>query len=136
MRKCATRLAILVLLSAAFALAEDFKTIRGKVYKDATVIRVEADGIMLKTKTGISKVYFVELPNDVQQRFHSTPAKTAGPRRTPEPIKSEAKQDAPRQTGVQRAIAAIADLTIFTKLLIFGIIVLIGVAIAFIRSRV
>ena len=25
---------------------------------------------MLKTKSGISKVYFVELPNDVQQRFH------------------------------------------------------------------
>src|SRR6202035_5546032 len=101
--------------------------------KDATVIRVEADGIVLKTKTGISKVYFVELPSDVQQRFHPTPAKTALPRRTAEPIKSEAKQDAPRQSGVQRGIAAIADLTIFTKLLIFGIIVIIGVAIALIR---
>ena len=32
--------------------------------------RVEPDGIVLKTKSGISKVYFVELPNDVQQRFH------------------------------------------------------------------
>jgi len=34
------------------------------------VNRVEPDGIVLKTKSGISKVYFVELPNDVQQRFH------------------------------------------------------------------
>ena len=53
----------------------------------------------------------------------------------PEAIKSEAKQDAPRQTGVGRVIAAMKDLTIFTKLLVFGIIFIIGVAIAFIRSR-
>jgi len=46
-------------------------------------------GIALKTKTGISKVYFIELPNDVQQRFHPTPAKTALPRRKREPIKPE-----------------------------------------------
>ena len=134
-KECATTLAILALLSAALALAEDFKTIRGKVYKDAMVIRVEADGIVLKTKTGISKVYFVELPNDVQQRFHPTPAKTAVPRGTPEPIKSEAPQSSPRQTGGDHGIAAMKDLTIFTKLLIFGIIVIIGVGIAFVRSR-
>lgn len=89
MKECATTLAILVLLSATLALAEDFKTLNGKEYKDATVIRVERDGIVLKTKTGISKVYFIELPNDVQERFHPTPAKTAVPRRTPEPIKPE-----------------------------------------------
>ena len=125
----------MALLSAALALAEDFETIRGKVYKNATVIRVEKDGIVLKTKTGISKVYFVELANDVRERFHPTPAKTFVQRRMPEAIKSEAKQDAPRQTGVGRVIAAMKDLTIFTKLLVFGIIFIIGVAIAFIRSR-
>ncbi len=134
MKECGTTFAILALLSATLALAEDFKTIKGKEYKDASVIRVEADGIVLKTKAGISKVYFVELPNDVRQRFHPTPAKTAVPRRTPEPVKSEAKRDAPRQTG-GGVVAAMADLTIFTKLLIFGIIVIIGVAIAFVRSR-
>jgi hypothetical protein len=134
-KECAITLAILALLSATLALAEDFKTVRGKLYEDATIIRVEADGIVLKTKTGISKVYFVELPNDVQERFHPRPVKTAVPRRTPEPIKSEAKQDTPGQTGVGRGVAAIADLTIFTKLLILGIIVIVGVAIAFIRGR-
>jgi hypothetical protein len=86
---CATTLGILALLSATLALAEDFKTVRGKLYKDATIVRVEANGIVLKTKSGISKVYFSELPNDVQQRFHPTPAKTAPALHQSEAIKSE-----------------------------------------------
>src|SRR5207247_7303896 len=65
----ATTIAILPLLSASLALAEDFKTVSGRVYKDATISHVEADGIVIKTKTGISKIYFVELPKDVQERF-------------------------------------------------------------------
>jgi len=71
-----TTLAILALLPATLALAEDFKTINGKIYKDAAISRVEADGIVIRTKTGISKIYFAELPKDVQERFHygsSTP---------------------------------------------------------------
>ena len=91
-KECATTLAILAILSATLALAEDFKTLNGKEYRDATVTRVERDGIVLKTKTGISKVYFIELPNDVQQRFHPTPAKTAVPRPQREPIKPEPTQ--------------------------------------------
>src|SRR6516164_7226400 len=51
-------------------LADDFKTVNGKEYKNVTVSRVEADGIVIKGKSGISKVYFVELPKDVQERFH------------------------------------------------------------------
>ena len=47
------------LLTARFALAEDFKMINGKIYKEATISRVEADGIVLRTKTGIYKIYFV-----------------------------------------------------------------------------
>ena len=89
MKKCATTLAILVLLSATLALAEDFKTVKGKEYKDATVIRVEANGIVLRTKTGISKVYFFELPNDVRARFHPSPAKPAAAQRQREPTKLE-----------------------------------------------
>ncbi len=78
MKKCATTLAILALVSATLALAEDFKTVSGKLYNDATIIRVEADGIVLKTKTGISKVYFIELPKDVQERFHYGSATPTG----------------------------------------------------------
>ena len=63
-------LAFLSLCFTSVAVADDFKTIKGKEYKDATVSRVEPDGIVLRTKSGISKVYFVELPKDVQERFH------------------------------------------------------------------
>ncbi len=65
-----TTLAILAALSVSVALAEDFKTTNGKEYKDATITRVEGDGIVIRTKTGISKVYFTELPKDVQEKFH------------------------------------------------------------------
>jgi hypothetical protein len=47
-----TTIAILAPLSVSLALAEDFKTINGKEYKNATVSHVEADGVVLKTKSG------------------------------------------------------------------------------------
>jgi hypothetical protein len=59
------------------AVAEDFKTINGKDYKNATVSRVEADGIVLKSKSGITKLYFTELPKDIQERFHYDSAQGA-----------------------------------------------------------
>ena len=71
-------LAILASLSASLALAEDFKTVSGKICKDATISHVEADGIVLRTKTGISKVYFAELPKDVQERFRHGSAMPTG----------------------------------------------------------
>lgn len=73
-----TTIAILMTLFVSLAFAEDFKTVSGKIYKDATVTRVEADGIVIKTKTGISKIYFVELPKDVQERFHYGSAAPTG----------------------------------------------------------
>ena len=68
-------LLILCFTSAAFA--EDFKTVNGKEYKDATVTRVDPDGIIVKTKSGITKVYFIELPKEVQERFHYDSEKAA-----------------------------------------------------------
>jgi len=73
-----TIIATFAMLSAALAPAEDFKTINGKEYKDVTVSRVEADGIVIKTKTGLSKIYFTELPKDVQERFHYGSATPTG----------------------------------------------------------
>ena len=70
MKYSKTPLAILAALSASLALADDFKTIDGKEYKNVTVSRVEPDGIVLKSKSGILKVYFTELPKEVQERFH------------------------------------------------------------------
>jgi len=63
-------LPFLILCVTTAAFADDFKLVTGKEYKNVIVIRVEPDGIVLKTKSGISKVYFVELSKDVQERFH------------------------------------------------------------------
>ena len=125
LKKCAIALAILALLSTTLALAEDFKTVRGKLYKDATIIRVEADGIVLKTKTGISKVYFIELPKDVQERFHPrpSPTKTVAAQRQREPIK---------KTGWA---AAMANPIAFIVFVVAGTIIIAGVVFAMVRSR-
>jgi thiol-disulfide isomerase/thioredoxin len=64
----------LIVCFASVAVADDFKLINGREYKDATVSRVEPDGIVLRTKSGIAKVYFVELPKEEQERFHYNPA--------------------------------------------------------------
>jgi len=85
-KQWATTLAILALLPATLALPQDFKTISGKLYKDATIIRVETDGIVLRTKSAIVKLYFSELPKEVQGRFQYEPAKTtaaSNPYQTP-----------------------------------------------------
>ena len=67
----------LILPFVSVAFSDDFKTLTGKEYKDATVSRVEPDGLVLTSKTGISKVYFTELPKDVQERFGYDPQKAA-----------------------------------------------------------
>jgi hypothetical protein len=72
-----TALVILAALCSSLALADDFKTIDGKEYKNVTVSRVEPDGIVLKSESGISKVYFVELPKEIQERFHYNAASVA-----------------------------------------------------------
>jgi thiol-disulfide isomerase/thioredoxin len=63
-------LAFLLVCLASTAVADDFTTIEGKEYRNVTVSRIEPDGIVLRSKSGISKVYFVELPKEVQERFH------------------------------------------------------------------
>jgi hypothetical protein len=72
-----TIIAVLATLSASLAGADDFKTTSGKEYKDATVTHVEPDGIVVRSKSGISKIYFAELPPEVQQRFHYDPQTAA-----------------------------------------------------------
>ena len=66
-------LAIIAALSASLAFADDFKTINGKEYKNATVSRVEADGIMIKFHGGIAKIFFVELPPEIQKKYGYDP---------------------------------------------------------------
>jgi len=62
-------LSIFTGLSVSLALAEDFTTINGKEYKNVAVSRVEADGFVLRSKSGILKVYFRELPKEVVDKW-------------------------------------------------------------------
>ena len=109
----------MAVLFTSLALSEDFKTVSGKVYKDATVTRIEADGIELKTKTGISKVYFTELPQDVQERFHW------------------AKPEPPREPFYSRWAAAAEDPAVLARIIAVGasIAASVGLVIRYIRSR-
>jgi len=110
---------ILAVLFASLALSEDFKTINGKVYKDATVSRVEGDGIVLRTDTGIFKVYFTELPQDVQERFHWV------------------KPEEPREPFYGHWAAAAEDPAALAKIIAVGAVIIAGGAlvIGHIRSR-
>ena len=123
-------LVILTALSGSVALAEDFKTINGKEYKDATVSRVEADGIVLRTKTGISKVYFVELPKDVQEKFHYGPAKPIPAHRD-----RETTQDGPRQANGGGKVVVVGQSVGSLKVIGAGILVLLVVLLAVLRNR-
>ena len=117
MKYCGTL--ILAVLFPSLALSEDFKTTSGKLYKDATVSRIEADGIVLRTEAGISKVYFSELPQDVQERFHWV------------------KPEAPREPFYGRWAAATEDPAVLAKIIAAGSVIIAGVAlvIGHIRSR-
>lgn len=70
-------LTVLIFSVTAAALSDDFKTLNGKEFKDATITRVEPDGIVVKTKSGMSKIYFAELPREIQERFHYDPQKAS-----------------------------------------------------------
>jgi hypothetical protein len=144
------QIAFLVTLSASIALAEDFKTVTGKEYKDATITRVEGDGIVLRTKTGISKVYFVELPKDVQEKFQPAQATPTAAQREPSNVTSKqaerpqahgdgtvavvGQDSGHRQAneGAGRAVA-VGHSARTLKIVIAGILVV--VVLAIIRSR-
>ena len=117
MKYCVTL--VLAVLFASLAIAEDFKNTSGKVYRDATVSRVEADGIELKTKAGISKVYFTELPSDVQERFHWV------------------KPDEPRERFYSRWASAAEDPAALAKVIAFGasLVARVGIVVGHIRSQ-
>ena len=117
--KTVKTLMLLTICVASIALAEDFKTTNGKEYKNVTVSRVEADGIVLRSKTGISKVYFVELPKEVQERFRSKPAQAA------------IAQPKPTQIAQPNAESGRASIGIyFVTILVTGIIATVAVVIA------
>ena len=68
---------ILLLSFAAAALSEDFKTVNGKEYKDATVTRVEPDGIVVKTNRESQRFTSPNCQKTFRNTFITTPGKAA-----------------------------------------------------------
>jgi len=50
--KAVKTLTLLTICVTSIALADDFKTVNGKEYKNATISRVEPDGILIRTQSG------------------------------------------------------------------------------------
>ena len=66
-----------LVLLAESVFGEDFKTLDGKEYNNATVSRTEPDGIVVRMTSGVVKLYFTNLPNDVRERYHYDAEKAA-----------------------------------------------------------
>jgi hypothetical protein len=68
---------ISIVCFASGVLAADFQTLDGTKYRGVTVKRVEADGIVVETDVGVEKIYFNELPKEVQEHYHAQAAAAA-----------------------------------------------------------
>src|SRR5436190_14626359 len=92
-------LAILATLFASIALADDFKTVNGKEYKNATLSRVEPDGIVIKFSGGIVKIPFTALSRELQEKYHYDPAAAAvmEPRSSDLPKNNQSSSSAKRR---------------------------------------
>jgi hypothetical protein len=77
-RRIVARVAALGFLSVVHnGAARDLQTTTGVVYKDAKITRSEPDGLTISHATGVAKVPFVELPADIQRKYHYDPARAA-----------------------------------------------------------
>jgi hypothetical protein len=72
------------LVAAVDCFSADIKTLDGKIYKDAQVTGVEADGVHISFRDGVVKVPFDQLPQELQRQYGYNPAKTTG--KNPIPI--------------------------------------------------
>ena len=60
---------IVCVFALRLALADDFKTINGREYKNVTVSRVAPDGIVITFSGGIVKIPFTELSPAIQKKY-------------------------------------------------------------------
>ena len=64
---------IFTVMAVSAALADDFKLTTGAEYKNVKISRVEPDGIVIATDSGVVKLFFTELPKGVQEKYHYDP---------------------------------------------------------------
>jgi hypothetical protein len=91
--------------------------------------------LCFRTKTGISKIYLVELPQDVQKKFRPNPATPSAAQREREAIKLEPKQDGRRQADRGGRVVVVGQSAGSLKIIVAGIVVLVVVVWAVVRSR-
>ncbi len=78
-----------------------FVTKRGESIEDAKIFRIEPDGISLMLPSGINKVYFEELPDELCERFHLN-ATNAVLFRTQRAAQIRAREEKAREVLAQR----------------------------------
>jgi hypothetical protein len=61
--------ALSIMLTTGLVIAEDIETTKHKIYKNATISRVEPDAIVITIKSGIVRIPFTELGEEYQKRF-------------------------------------------------------------------
>jgi hypothetical protein len=86
------RLLVVSVLAASVsgACAIDFVTTDGLSYSNATVKRVEPDGITVSYPSGIVKIDFSYLPDEVRQQYNYDPKKAADYRAAQNKLRAEA----------------------------------------------
>lgn len=102
------RLAILPLLLATVltAFAEDWTTTDGKTYKDVSVVQQEDDGVRITYDGGAGKVFYSDLPVDLQKRFGEDPDTLAAKKKAADA--ALAQRNAVLEAERQKAAAAAA----------------------------
>jgi hypothetical protein len=66
---------IFAILAASVAFADDFTLVDGTEYKGVKVSRAEPDGLVVTTAHGVIKLFFTDLPKEVQEKYHYDPKK-------------------------------------------------------------
>lgn len=62
-------------LAAPVQRIENFSTIRGKTYRDVSIVQVDPDGISFTHANGAGRVLFADLPSDTRSRLGYDPRK-------------------------------------------------------------
>jgi hypothetical protein len=68
-------LSIFAILAVSTVFADDFTLNDGTQYKGVKVTRAEPDGLVVTTAYGVIKLFFADLPKEVQAKYHYDPKK-------------------------------------------------------------
>ncbi len=91
-------LILAILLAVPVCFAADITTRKGVTYKQATVSKVEADGVRITHADGAARITFEDLPDALQRQYNYDPAKVAAYRKQVE----DAREDAAAKAAAEQ----------------------------------